>query len=57
MNWGLANFLIIIVIENNLKIVEIPITFNRRVGRSKYTDTKRKGLKAGLVMLWYILKS
>lgn len=46
-----------VAIRNNLKVIEIPITFNRRVGRSKYTDTKRKGLKAGLVMLWYILKS
>lgn len=46
-----------IAIKNNLKVIEIPITFNRRVGRSKYTTTKRKGLKYGLIMVWYILKS
>ena len=41
-----------IAIENQLKIIEIPITFNKRVGKSKYTGSNRKGIKFGLIMLW-----
>lgn len=46
-----------IAIENQLKVIEIPITFNKRVGKSKYTGSNRKGIKFGLIMLWYIIKS
>jgi glycosyltransferase involved in cell wall biosynthesis len=46
-----------IAIQHDLKIIEIPITFNRRVGQSKYTGSNRKGIKFGFIMLWYIIKN
>ena len=46
-----------LAINNDLKVIEIPITFNRRIGQSKYTGSNRKGIKFGFIMLWYIIKS
>jgi len=46
-----------IAIKHDLKVIEIPITFNRRRGQSKYTGSNRKGIKFGFIMLWYIIKS
>ena len=46
------------VIEKNLKIVEVPITFKKRVGKSK-TDASKlsNSLYYGFSIIWYILKS
>lgn len=45
-------------IEKNLKIVEVPITFRKRIGKSKTNASKySKALHYGLYMIWYILKS
>jgi len=45
-------------LNNNLRIVEVPITFNKRIGISKTgSDRKLKAIKIGLIYLWYILKS
>jgi len=45
-------------IENNLKIVEIPITFKKRVGESKTgASITSNALYYGFYMIWYILKS
>ena len=45
-------------IENDLKIIEIPITFNKRIGRSKITGVGTgKTIKIGLKFLWLILIS
>ena len=56
-NSGLiANFLTMMAIENNLKIVEIPITFRNRIGISKTgADNKGKAIVYGLRFFWYIL--
>ena len=56
-NSGLiANFLTMIAIENNLRIVEIPITFRNRIGISKTgADKKGKAVIYGLRFFWYIL--
>jgi len=56
-NSGLiANFLTMIGIENNLKIVEIPITFKKRIGASKTgVNKKSKAIRYGLQFFWYIL--
>ena len=56
-NSGLiANFLTMIGIENNLKIVEIPITFKKRIGVSKTgANKKSKGIMYGLQFFWFIL--
>ncbi len=57
LNSGLiANFLTMIAIENNLRIVEIPITFRSRIGISKTgADKKGKAIVYGLRFFWYIL--
>ena len=56
-NSGLiANFLTMIAIENNLRIVEVPITFRNRIGISKTgADKKGKAVIYGLRFFWYIL--
>ena len=44
-------------IENNLKIVEVPISFKRRVGYSKSgAGKKSKGILYGLEFFWLIIK-
>ena len=57
-NSGLfAIFMTIIGIENNLKIVEIPVTFKKRIGVSKTkSDKKIRALRYGFTFLWYILR-
>lgn len=56
-NSGLiANFLTMTGIENNLKIVEVPITFKKRIGISKTGANKKlKAISYGLQFFWYIL--
>lgn len=56
-NSGLfAIFMTIIGIENNLKIVEVPITFKKRIGISKTeSDKKTRAIKYGVTFLWYII--
>ena len=45
-------------IENNLKIIEIPVTFNKRIGKSKLTGIGAgKTIRIGLKFLWLILVS
>jgi len=51
-------FMTIEALKNNLRIVEVPITFKKRLGKSKIgSDKKIKAIKLGLHFLWYILKS
>lgn len=54
---GLIAILITMIgIENNLKIVEVPVTFKKRVGVSKTgADKKSKATMYGLRFMWYIL--
>ena len=56
-NSGLiANFLTMISIENNLRIVEVPITFKNRIGTSKTgANKKNKAIVYGLRFFWYII--
>ena len=45
-------------IEKDLRIVEIPVTFNKRIGKSKTNSNKKStGLKIGLQFLKFILMS
>ena len=49
-------FLTMLAIENDLKILEIPITFKKRIGFSKMGSNKRiQGIKYGLNFIWFIL--
>ena len=56
-NSGLiTNFLTMIAIKNNFKIVEIPITFRKRLGTSKTGSNKKsKAIVYGLRFFWYII--
>ncbi len=47
-----------LTIENNFRLIEIPITFNKRIGYSKlHSDEFFNGLKWGFRFLLFILKS
>ena len=55
---GIGLYITMLGIENDLKIIEIPITFNRRIGKSKLTGAGTgKTMKIGLKFLWLILVS
>ena len=56
-NSGLFAILMTMIgIENNLKIVEVPITFKRRMGRSKTrSDKKPRAIQYGLTFFRFIL--
>ena len=56
-NSGLFAILMTMIgIENNLRIVEIPITFKKRLGISKTkADKKTHAIRYGLNFFWYIL--
>jgi glycosyltransferase involved in cell wall biosynthesis len=45
-----------VALEKGLRVVEVPITFRKRVGLSKGASvSKRKALRIGLRMLWHII--
>lgn len=53
---AIALHLTMLAVENDLRIVEVPITFNKRIGTSKLESNKRlKGIKYGLQFLWFVL--
>ena len=58
-NSGLfALFMTILGIRNDLRIVEVPITFRKRIGISKTkSDKKLRAIKYGLEFFWHILYS
>jgi len=52
-----ALHLTMLSIENDLKFVEIPVTYNKRIGESKMMTNKTfVGIKVGLKFLWFILR-
>jgi glycosyltransferase involved in cell wall biosynthesis len=45
-----------VALQNGLRVIEVPITFRKRVGASKGAGgSKWKGIKIGLKMLWDIM--
>lgn len=47
----------ILSIEHDLRIIEVPITFKKRIGESKLQSNKKfKAIRYGLIYLWFILK-
>jgi len=45
-------------LKNNLRIIEVPVSFKKRIGKSKIGSEKKfKAIKIGFLFLWYILKS
>ena len=56
--WMLVPYLTMHAIESDLKTIEIPITFQKRLGSSKSgANKKSKGIILGLRMIWLILMS
>jgi len=48
--------LTMLAVENDIRIVEVPVTFNKRIGISKLESNKKiKGMKFGLKFLWFVL--
>jgi hypothetical protein len=48
--------MIMVAIANGLKVIEVPITFRKRIGQSKGAGaSKRKAIVIGLQMMWHIL--
>ncbi|MBS1266131.1 MAG: UDP-N-acetylglucosamine--dolichyl-phosphate N-acetylglucosaminyltransferase [Candidatus Woesearchaeota archaeon] len=45
----------IVTIRSNLKCLEIPVNYHKRVGDSKITSDFWKSFKLGLVMIWLII--
>lgn len=54
---GIGLYFTMLGIENDLKIIEVPITFKKRIGLSKIEPTKRSSIKIGLTFFWLILTS
>ena len=51
-----AIFMTLLGIEKNLKLVEIPVIFKKRIGISKtQAEKKTKGIKYGLRFFWHII--
>ena len=51
-----ALFMTTLGIRNDLRIVEVPVTFQKRVGISKTkSDKKLRAIRYGLEFFWYIL--
>ena len=47
----------LLVIEKDLRLVEVPITFKKRIGKSKIgTGKNLRTIKMGLLFLWVILR-
>lgn len=48
--------MVMVALEHGLRVVEVPVTFWKRVGASKGGNANwRKAFKLGLVMIWHIL--
>ena len=55
---GVAIHLTMIGIQKDLRIIELPVTFNKRAGKSKIGSNRRiRAIKIGLIFLWLILKT
>lgn len=48
--------MMVVALRRGLSIIEIPVTFRRRIGESKgASQSISKGLEVGLVMIWHIM--
>ena len=56
-NVSLRLYTTLLAIENDLRLIEIPITFKKRIGDSKIgTAKKLQAIKIGLLFIWIILR-
>jgi glycosyltransferase involved in cell wall biosynthesis len=48
--------MMLVALARGVSVIEIPVTFRRRVGQSKgASESLRKGLAVGLAMIWHIM--
>lgn len=45
-------YLIILIIQNNFKCIEVPVNYRERIGKSKITGSFWKALHLGFVIIW-----
>jgi glycosyltransferase involved in cell wall biosynthesis len=56
-NISLRLYTTLLIIENDLRLIEVPVTFKKRIGKSKIGTGKNLGtIKMGLIFLWVILR-
>lgn len=48
---------LLLALKNNFKIIEVPVSYNERVGKSKITPHKWPSFKLGLKMIWLVIRS
>ena len=54
---GMRLYLLLQIIENDLRLIEIPVSFKKRAGQSKIGSlNKSTAIRIGLLFLWLILR-
>lgn len=48
--------MIILAVKNNIKFIQIPVNYKKRIGQSSVTGNKLKALILGIQMFWLILQ-
>ena len=59
LTWDLSMrlYTTLLAVENDLRLIEVPVTFKKRIGNSKIGTGKNLGtIKMGLLFLWVILR-
>ena len=56
-NVSMRLYTTLLAIENDLRLIEVPVTFKKRIGKSKIgTGKNLRTVKMGLLFLWVILR-
>ena len=54
---GMRLYLLLQIIENDLRLIEIPVSFKKRTGQSKIGSLNNPtSIRIGLLFLWLILR-
>ena len=57
IKYEITLFMTIEAIKNNLRVIEIPVTFKKRIGISKIGSQKKmNAIMIGLRFIWYIIR-
>ena len=59
LTWNISMrlYATLLAVENDLRLIEVPVTFKKRIGNSKIGTGKNLGtIKMGLLFLWVILR-
>jgi len=56
-NMSLRFYSILLALENDVRVIEVPVTFNKRIGVSKYAGKSfSQAIKIGFLFIWIILR-